>query len=146
MTKIRTFRTLGILIALAVYLLSIATISPAGAETASVPVTVTAAPTTGLVDGSTVTVTVSFMALKLVSVLLLERLTTALISRRPFQASARRRLLVPPAPTRSRRLRRYRPTQLRRLPSRLARARAVVSIFSRAELQLFSAMKPMLAN
>ena len=59
MTKIRTFRTLGILIALAVYLLSIATISPAGAETASVPVTVTAAPTTGLVDGSTVTVTVT---------------------------------------------------------------------------------------
>ncbi|MCX6509349.1 MAG: hypothetical protein NT081_00855 [Actinobacteria bacterium] len=48
MIKTRTFRTLGILIALAVYLLSIATISPAGAETASVPVTVTAAPTTGL--------------------------------------------------------------------------------------------------
>lgn len=59
MTKTRTFRTLGILIALAVYLLSIATISPAGAETASVPVTVTAAPTTGLVDGSSVTVTVT---------------------------------------------------------------------------------------
>ncbi len=59
MTKIRTFRTLGILTALAVYLLSITTISPAGAETASVPVTVTAAPTTGLVDGSTVTVTVT---------------------------------------------------------------------------------------
>ncbi len=59
MIKTRTFRTLGILIALAVYLLSIATISPAGAETASVPVTVTAAPTTGLVDGSSVTVTVT---------------------------------------------------------------------------------------
>ena len=59
MTEIRTFRTLGILTALAVYLLSITTISPAGAETASVPVTVTAAPTTGLVDGSTVTVTVT---------------------------------------------------------------------------------------
>ena len=59
MSKLRSIRTLGILFALMAYLFSITTLSPAGAETASIPVTVTASPTVGLVDGQAITVTVT---------------------------------------------------------------------------------------
>jgi hypothetical protein len=59
MSKLRSLRTLGILFALVAYLFSITTLSPAGAETASIPVTVTASSTVGLVDGQAVTVTVT---------------------------------------------------------------------------------------
>ena len=59
MSKTRTLRTIGILFAIGAYLLSIVTLSPAGAETASVPVTVTASPTVGLADGQAITVTVT---------------------------------------------------------------------------------------
>ena len=59
MPKTRTLRTIGILFAIGAYLLSIVTLSPAGAETASVPVSVAASPTVGLVDGQTITVTVT---------------------------------------------------------------------------------------
>ena len=59
MSKLRSFRTLGILFALMAYLFSITTLSPAGAETAAVPVNVTASATVGLVDGQAITVTVT---------------------------------------------------------------------------------------
>ena len=64
MSKLRSIRTLGILFALMAYLFSITTLSPAGlspagAETASVPVNVTASPTVGLSDGQAITVTVT---------------------------------------------------------------------------------------
>jgi len=59
MSKLRSLRTLGILFALVAYLFSITTLSPAGAETASIPVTVTASSTVGLVDGQAITVTVT---------------------------------------------------------------------------------------
>ena len=59
MSKIRILRNLGVLIALVAYVLSIATLNPAGAETSSVPVNVTASPTVGLVDGQAITVTVT---------------------------------------------------------------------------------------
>ena len=59
MSKLRSIRTLGILFALMAYLFSITTLSPAGAETASIPVTVTASSTVGLVDGQAITVTVT---------------------------------------------------------------------------------------
>ncbi len=59
MSKLRSLRTLGILFALMAYLFSITTLSPAGAETASVPVNVTASPTVGLSDGQAITVTVT---------------------------------------------------------------------------------------
>ena len=59
MSKFRIIKILSICVALVAYLLSIATLSPAGAETASVPVNVTASPTVGLADGGTITVTVT---------------------------------------------------------------------------------------
>ncbi len=59
MSKIRILRNLGVVIALVAYVLSIATLNPAGAETSSVPVNVTASPTVGLVDGQAITVTVT---------------------------------------------------------------------------------------
>lgn len=59
MSKLRSIRTLGILFALMAYLFSITTLSPAGAETASVPVNVTTSSTVGLVDGQAITVTVT---------------------------------------------------------------------------------------
>jgi hypothetical protein len=59
MSKLRSLRTLGVLFALVAYLFSIVTLSPAGAETASVPVNVTASSTVGLVDGQAITVTVT---------------------------------------------------------------------------------------
>ena len=59
MSKLSSIRTLGILFALMAYLFSITTLSPAGAETGSIPVTVTASPTVGLVDGQAITVTVT---------------------------------------------------------------------------------------
>ena len=59
MSKLRSIRTLGVLFALMAYLFSITTLSPAGAEPASVPVDVTASPTLGLVDGQAITVTVT---------------------------------------------------------------------------------------
>ena len=59
MSKIRILRNLGIVIALVAYVLSIATLNPAGAETTSVPVNVTASPTVGLVDGQAINVTVT---------------------------------------------------------------------------------------
>lgn len=59
MLKTRTLRILGIVVALAVYMLSIATLSPAGAESVSVPVNVSASQTVGLADGQAITVTVT---------------------------------------------------------------------------------------
>lgn len=59
MSKTRTIRTLGVLLALFVYLFSIFTLNPAGAETAVVPVNVTASRTVGLIDGQEITVTVT---------------------------------------------------------------------------------------
>jgi len=59
MSKFRTIRILGVLLALVAYVLSIATLSPAEAETSSVPVNVTASPTVGLNDGQAITVTVT---------------------------------------------------------------------------------------
>ena len=59
MSKFRMIKILGICAALIAYLFSIATLSPAGAETASVPVNVTATPTVGLTDGQAITVTVT---------------------------------------------------------------------------------------
>ena len=59
MSKLRSLRTLGVLFALVAYLFSIVTLSPTGAESASVPVNVTASSTVGLVDGQAITVTVT---------------------------------------------------------------------------------------
>ena len=59
MSKTRTLRTIGTLIAIGAYLLSIVTLTPAGAETPSVPVVVTSSATVGLNDGDAITVTVT---------------------------------------------------------------------------------------
>ena len=59
MSKLRSLRTMGVLFALVAYLFSIVTLSPTGAESASVPVNVTASSTVGLVDGQAITVTVT---------------------------------------------------------------------------------------
>ena len=59
MSKLRSLRTMGVLFALVAYLFSMVTLSPAGAESASVPVNVTVSSTVGLVDGQAITVTVT---------------------------------------------------------------------------------------
>ena len=59
MSTSRIIKILGICAAMIAYLFSIVTLSPAGAETASVPVNVTATPTVGLADGQAITVTVT---------------------------------------------------------------------------------------
>ena len=93
MSKLRSIRTLGILFALMAYLFSITTLSPAGAETASIPVTVTASSTVGLVDGQAITVNVGRQV----------RLITPPTSRQPFPANVQQRHSVRPVPMSSNR-------------------------------------------